>query len=491
MAKPYKRKKDRNRRDAKWIFKYVDEHGVRRTCTGYTDKQATQELADKLQLEANKRRDGLIDDNEIRLAEHRRRPIAEHIADYDAALRAKGSSDRHIKQTISYIEEAVGALSWETLGHIRADAFVGLLGDLRRGKNLSHRSLNARIIAVKAFATWCINHHRMTINPMSTVQKFNEAADRRKLRRPVDISVLNHLLAATESGPDRRGVSGSDRAMLYRVLAATGFRIGEARSLTPRSLQLDGSEPAIVVEAAYSKRRREDCQPIPVALAAELGLWANGRERDRPLWKIPDKVNLRWLKPDLRRARAHWIREVGDPGERRDRRESVYLKSEADDRRVIDFHAFRHGYITQLTSNCSNVPAAQRLARHSSPDLTLKTYSHVSLADERAVLDQAFPEAPPSQDEPVRQPLALTGTDGPVGRAPNTHHTGRSSTQSGAPRCTNTGASDDVSSGPFGSRNYGVSAPSCPLVHDHSQSAPRRTRTFNPLIKSQLLCQLS
>jgi hypothetical protein len=46
--------------------------------------------------------------------------------------------------------------------------------------------------------------------------------------------------------------------MLYTLAAFTGLRESELASLTPESLALDGDRPAVTVEAACSKRRRQD-----------------------------------------------------------------------------------------------------------------------------------------------------------------------------------------------------------------------------------------
>ncbi|MFM9996365.1 MAG: tyrosine-type recombinase/integrase [Phycisphaerales bacterium] len=53
-------------------------------------------------------------------------------------------------------------------------------------------------------------------------------------------------------------------------------------------------------------------------------------------------------------------------------------------------HSFRHGYVTALVRSGVPVKAAQRLARHSDPRLTLNVYAHFTIADDRAALAQAF-----------------------------------------------------------------------------------------------------
>ena len=70
----------------KWYIKYRDADGKVRCVPGYTDKAATQQLAAELEREAAQRTSGVID----RFSEQRKRPIAEHLADYERYLEGKG-----------------------------------------------------------------------------------------------------------------------------------------------------------------------------------------------------------------------------------------------------------------------------------------------------------------------------------------------------------------------------------------------------------------
>lgn len=207
--------------------------------------------------------------------------------------------------------------------------------------------------------------------------------------------------------------------MLCRVMGATGLRRSEAASLKPERFDLKSDPPTATVEAAYSKRRRDDAQPLPEQLAEKLRPWLARQPKGRALWRLPEKPYQRLLKPDLRAA-------------------GIAERDEA--RRVVDFHSFRHGYVTRLVASGISVSVAQRLARHSTPNLTLGVYSQVELADERAALDKAFAEDAPTQTETGREALQMTGTEG-AQRAPNAHQTVRSEAPAGAPGCATPDAS--------------------------------------------------
>jgi integrase len=54
---------------------------------------------------------------------------------------------------------------------------------------------------------------------------------------------------------------------------------------------------------------------------------------------------------------------------------------------VLDFHALRHPHITRLHRAGVSPKAMQKLARHSTNELTLGRYSHLALADPAAAID--------------------------------------------------------------------------------------------------------
>ena len=74
--------------------------------------------------------------------------------------------------------------------------------------------------------------------------------------------------------------------------------------------------------------------------------------------------------------------------------------------RVIDFHALRHTFVTNLASGGVHPKTAQALARHSTITLTMDRYSHSYRGDEAKALD-ALPDLSVRPSEAV----AATGTD--------------------------------------------------------------------------------
>ena len=179
-------------------------------------------------------------------------------------------------------------------------------------------------------------------------------------------------------------MTGPERVMLYVVTAETGFRVKELRSLTPAAFDLDGDPPTVTVRAGYSKRRREDVQPIRPVLAEDLRCFMAEMPRTKPVFDMPDKT-AKMLRADLKDAGIPYEDEAG---------------------RVFDFHALRHTFITNLARGGVHPKQAQDLARHSDINLTLSRYSHTVLTDRAAALT-----ALPDLSESSRQAARATGTD--------------------------------------------------------------------------------
>ena len=177
-----------------------------------------------------------------------------------------------------------------------------------------------------------------------------------------------------------------DRAMLYRLAAGTGLRSSELASVTPKSFELTDDESVVNVVAAYSKRRRDDQQPMSEELAALYAIWLKDKPRGTRVFNMPPVYEVaEMLRKDLTAARAAWL--ARDHGPDREKREkSDFLRTPNVEGHLLDFHALRHCYISWLVNSGAPVSVCQELARHSTPMLTLGVYTHVQLADRSKAL---------------------------------------------------------------------------------------------------------
>jgi hypothetical protein len=81
--------------------------------------------------------------------------------------------------------------------------------------------------------------------------------------------------------------------------------------------------------------------------------------------------------------------------------------------KVADFHSLRHTFITNLQRAGVSPRVAQSLARHSTITLTMGTYTHIGVYDERAGIESLprLPEMDSDETGATEVPIGRTGTD--------------------------------------------------------------------------------
>ena len=210
-----------------------------------------------------------------------------------------------------------------------------------------------------------VRTERLWADPMVSVAKLNTRTERRHARRALTDDEIHRLLDAARKGRKVRGLTGPERAVLYRLALETGLRASELGSLAPGSFDLANLDRATVtVEAACSKHRREDVLPLRPDMARAMADFLGDRPQHEVLFRMPDKP-VAMMRKDLEAAGIPY----------RDASE-----------RVADFHALRHTFITRLARSGVAPAVAKSLARHSTITLTMDHYTHTFIEDERSAL---------------------------------------------------------------------------------------------------------
>ena len=132
---------------------------------------------------------------------------------------------------------------------------------------------------------------------------------------------------------------------------------------------------------ALARSGRYLSQPLRMAFAAVLREYFAGKHPRVAAFRMPSAGHVaQMLRADEAFARGEWI-EATTGKERQRREESTFLVYRDDAGKVLDFHSLRHTYITRLCRAGIHPKIAQRLARHSTIQLTLDHYSHVEDED--------------------------------------------------------------------------------------------------------------
>lgn len=366
----------------KWTLSYVGPDGRRIRKAGFTSRQATERYALELEADARRIRDGLAEPGERERRTAANLPLARHLDDYRHALLARGDTPKHAAHTAGVLARLLADAGITTIAALPPDRIQGALGRLKARR--SARTTNHALAAVRAFCLWLAECDRIRQVPkgLASIPPYNEAADRKRVRRALSPAELAALVAAAETGRDlhtwpRRSktlavvVPGPMRAACYLTAMATGFRDRELRSLTLESFRLDGAAPAITVAAGYTKNGKLAVQPIARDTAARLKAWLAGRPPGAPVFRLPWS-SARMLRVDLEAAGIAYETTEG----------------------VVDMHALRHSFITNLIASGVDVKTCQSLARHSTPTLTIGRYAHTDDARRREAIEGSNGEQP-------------------------------------------------------------------------------------------------
>lgn len=319
-----------------------------RRALGTNDKTLATRILAKLREEAIALAAGLGDPHK----EHADRPLSEHLDDWRQVLAAK-RTPKHVSETVQSARDVLAGCRmrlWRELTHARVEMWI--TAPTQREKSVAWR--NRRLRAIKSFAVWMVDGDRASVNPLARIKLdyIGARAERTKFRHALSDDDMRSLLSSTES----------DRRMLYLAAVSTGFRANELRTLTVDALDVD--DCTITVEAAYSKHRRRDVQPITPGFAYELAEYLAGRRADDLMF------------PTMPRPESL----------------AVVLREDATaagiDAATLDFHCLRHTFITRLARADVHPRTAQDLARHSKVELTLAVYTHVGRGQLSAALDQ-------------------------------------------------------------------------------------------------------
>src|SRR6516162_3009173 len=89
-----------------WYYRFVDGNGKQREFKGCPDRRQTEAMA-AAEAEAANVRHGLIDPKARGYRDHEARALTDHMADFQAALLAKGGTAKHPRVTRNRAEKVL------------------------------------------------------------------------------------------------------------------------------------------------------------------------------------------------------------------------------------------------------------------------------------------------------------------------------------------------------------------------------------------------
>jgi integrase len=359
----------------------------RRIALKVTDRRIAERKAQDIERQLE------LGNDPARLAKARRRPIAEHLTDFEESLRSRGVGDRHLKNILPHIRKVVDGCGLRTLADVDTEKIEAWLARQQRSGLLATQTRKHYSMHLKQLGKWLVATGRAAKNPFAALRtNLNVQNDCRQLRRAIVPKELQALLTTTAASSVRRyKMTGSQRCLCYAVALGTGLRRNELGVLTPEFFDLKAAPPVVTLSGAHTKNRSQAVLPLRRNPADRLQEWLRGWAPGEVLFPIKDKQVNYMIQADLEAAGVPYVK----------------------DGRTLDFHALRVSLVTNLALGGVPLAVAQKLARHSDPRLTANAYTQLGLADlSRAVeslppLPGAAPEAGGEQkdgrqDEPPR-----------------------------------------------------------------------------------------
>ena len=355
-----------------YFFDYVDGTGkTKKGVRGCTDKRETMRLAQHLEDEGRKIRDGLIDPIQSKIAQSRQSPIAGLIVEFIKTISRPDTTSKYVKKIESRLSSVIDGCGWQTVGQFAHQPATELLNRRVDGtdgnRQMKRMTCNHYVSALKQFGKWLVRENYVTANPFDRMSKLNAEIDRRK-RRPLTLQECETLVTSTRKlNKIWQGITAEQRARIYMISMQTGLRQKEIASLTPHSFDLVSTPPTYKIEAACAKNRREDTRPLNSHLASLLGEWLKDYPPDEAMF-------LQFARKPAWRMTRFDLADAGMPSETVEG--------------IADFHAVGRGsFITNLARAGVPIHTVKELARHSSVTMT-ERYIGTSMQVSANAVDQ-------------------------------------------------------------------------------------------------------
>ena len=343
------------------IARWFDAHGQRvKRSTRTTNRRDAESMLAEWTREIGLVRAGVLDADDLRQRDELGRPLADHVRDYFESFSTKPRT----KMTLGVLRCVLRRLLKLFRAQLGREPVLRDFTPMRLQRamrdrtddGLSARTANLLRQNAVALANWLTAESRCNLSDFSKrVVRFNEAEDRRKVRRSLTNDELARLLAVGEA---------NGRGLWYSLAYWAGLRRGEIGRVTWGDVDFESRTLTI----RNVKAGRRDRLPLRPELLDQL-LAA------RPL-----------LTPSALSASRIFATPVHARTQRRDFALAGVAPVDADGR-VADLHGLRTTLCTTRVRAGVAPMILQRAMRHADIRTTLKHYTRLQLADVATAFD--------------------------------------------------------------------------------------------------------
>jgi integrase len=410
------RRTGKKKKSSKWYIGFTDNRQIRRQLPAFTSKRATERASQKIEellsccgvltsdlqkwieeipttMKERLVKYNIIDNR--RVSENIGKPLLLHLEDFCAGLSADGRKPNYVRQTHNNIEGIIDGCRFRLWSDIDGNKVKTFLAKSRGPDGYGERTYNVYLRSFKEFCAWLLQEERVTGSDPMRGHGLLKQTEFRKKRRPLTLDEMHRLLDTTEPAPKHFNMTGHERTLIYRLGLEAGLRSGEVRTLSVLSFNFtplaDGKPATVRVESSDTKGKKSADLILMGATAQAIREYflQEDKQGGDTAFPMPHRSNIvKMLKRDLADANIAYTDDAG---------------------RDVDFHALRHTFITNLALAGVHPAVAQKLARHSSIELTMKYYTHVLHTSEVAAIEslqsltQASGLTPASQNHTPRQ----------------------------------------------------------------------------------------
>ena len=314
--------------------------------------------------------------------------VEQHLKDFAKSLRVKGDTEKHVEQTKRRVLKVLTVGQVKTLSDIspaRIEQALSIIASQGRRK-LTSKTKKYYLACVDSFCKWAVQNGRMSSNPLKHLT-VKLTGDSTKRRRPLTVDEVRRLVSTTAIEPDRFGIPGHERALIYVFTAETGCRAGEVRALVVGDFDLSQDLVNVTIRSGTTKNRKERSLLLSTGLSSLIRHHVGGKLPTVSAFRLPSKYNMAdMVRQDCQAASIPVVDDAG---------------------REVDFHALRVTAASLLVAEGFDVKLAQQRLGHHDPSLTLKVYAKTYREGEVA----AMRRMPDLTAAPDKLTVIATGTD--------------------------------------------------------------------------------
>lgn len=184
----------------KWYGQYTDAAGVVRRTPLSANKDAAKLMLAELVRHVEAEKAGVRD----AYADHRKRPLAALLAEYERHVLDKGATAKEARQAARRCEIVFGAVGFVLLIDLDPTAAERWLAGRRAvpkaDGGFGPATSNHYRKSIVAFGNWLVKARRCPENPFRFVPKVNAEVNVRHRRRPLAPDEFDRLVGAARSG---------------------------------------------------------------------------------------------------------------------------------------------------------------------------------------------------------------------------------------------------------------------------------------------------